>query len=57
MPDSKLLQGSRGAIAIGYHKQAEIEWLPQNSRHVVFADYAPEANDVDSVESDLGLVM
>lgn len=55
MPDAKLLQESGGAIAIGHHNEAEIEWLLQNSRHLVFADYAPEAYEVDSVESDLGM--
>lgn len=57
MPDPKLLQDAGGAIAIGYHSEAEIDWLLQYSRHLVFADFQPESYDVDSVESDLGLAM
>jgi LacI family transcriptional regulator len=55
MPDPTLLQGSSGVIAIGRHDDAEIEWLRRYSRHVVFADFAPPTDELDSVHCDLEL--
>ena len=55
MPDPKLLQAASGVIAIGRHGEAEIAWLKRHSRAVVFADYAPADDEIDSVESDLVL--
>ena len=57
MPDPKLLQAASGVIAIGVHGDDEVAWLKRHSRHVVFADYAPRDDDIDSVESDRNLAM
>ncbi|MEO6300307.1 MAG: LacI family DNA-binding transcriptional regulator [Paracoccaceae bacterium] len=53
MPDPKLLQAASGVIAIGAHVDAEIAWLKRHARHVVFADFSPPDDEIDSVESDL----
>ena len=55
MPDAALLQGASGVIAIGRHDDDEIAWLTRHSRNVVFADFAPTTDEIDSVESDLRL--
>ncbi|MGF9567627.1 LacI family DNA-binding transcriptional regulator [Neorhizobium sp. JUb45] len=53
LPDQILLQGASGVIAIGQHKQNEIDWLQNNCRNIVFADFKPRRNDLDCVYSDL----
>jgi LacI family transcriptional regulator len=55
MPDPKLLQAASGVIAIGRHEADEVAWLKRHARHVVFADFAPADDELDSVESDLAL--
>ncbi len=57
MPDPKLLKATSGVIAIGVHEDAEVAWLKQHSRHLVFADYAPPDDEVDVVHSDRKLAM
>jgi LacI family transcriptional regulator len=57
LPDAALLQGASGAIAIGLQREPEIAWLKRHSRHVVFADFAPDSGNFDSVQSDLPLAM
>nr|WP_272213721.1 LacI family DNA-binding transcriptional regulator [Marinicella sp. W31]MDC2879673.1 LacI family DNA-binding transcriptional regulator [Marinicella sp. W31] len=53
--EAALLQGMTGVIAIGKHRPHEIEFLEENSRHLVFADFVPEAQRFDCVSSDLAL--
>lgn len=53
MPDPVLLQGASGVIAIGRHDDAEIDWLRRHGRHVVFADFSPSTDEIDSVQCDL----
>lgn len=55
MPESTLLQGASGVIAIGRQTDEEIAWLEQNARLLVFADYSPDSDDYDSVQANLGL--
>jgi LacI family transcriptional regulator len=57
MPDEKLLADASGVIVIGKHSDAEIAWLRSHARHVVFADFDPKIDELDSVFSDLGLAM
>ena len=57
MPDPKLLQATSGVIAIGKHDEADIAWLKRHSRALVFADFAPLDDEIDSVESDRTLAM
>jgi LacI family transcriptional regulator len=52
MPDPKLLQATAGVIAIGMHEAEEIAWLKRHSRFLVFADYIPEDETIDSVAAD-----
>jgi LacI family transcriptional regulator len=52
MPDPKLLQATAGVIAIGMHEADEIAWLKRHSRFLVFADYIPEDETIDSVAAD-----
>ena len=57
MPDPTLLQSASGVIAIGRHEDAEVTWLKRHSRNLVFADFAPLDDELDSVQSDLVLAM
>jgi LacI family transcriptional regulator len=57
MPDPKLLKATSGVIAIGAHEPAAVAWLKQHSRFVVFADYAPQDDEIDAVHSDRKLAM
>jgi LacI family transcriptional regulator len=53
MPEASLLQSASGVIAIGHQTDDEIGWLRRHSRNIVFADFTPPSDDVDSVASDL----
>jgi len=57
LPDPKLLSDASGVIAIGRHTEEEVEWLRQHSRIVVFADFCPQEDLDDSVESNIKLAM
>jgi LacI family transcriptional regulator len=57
LPEASLLQSASGAIAVGRHSDAEIEWLRLHCRNLVFADFSPSVELVDSVESDLRYAM
>jgi LacI family transcriptional regulator len=57
MPDASLLQSASGVIAIGRQNDVEVAWLRKHARHLVFADFAPSSDEVDSVQSDLTLAM
>ena len=57
MPDATLLQQATGVIAIGRHEQDEIDWIRSHNRNVVFADFSPDDDEIDAVESDLVLAM
>ncbi|MBL8599213.1 MAG: LacI family DNA-binding transcriptional regulator [Devosia sp.] len=57
MPDANLLQSASGVIAIGRQQELEIAWLKRHARHLVFADFAPDDDDADSVQGDLGAAM
>ncbi len=57
MPDPKLLQSASGVIAIGMHEDTEIAWLKRHNRFLVFADFAPPDDEIDSVQSDRTLAM
>ena len=52
-PDAAILQSVAGLILIGRHSDEEIRWITSHNRNVVFADYEPEDDSFDSVESDL----
>lgn len=56
-PDVGMLQSASGVIAIGRHDEEEIEWLTSHARQLVFADYAPPDDQLDSVQADLRLAM
>jgi LacI family transcriptional regulator len=55
VPEPTLLQGASGVIAIGHHSDEDIAWLERHSRHVVFADFMPPSDELDSVGSDLAI--
>ena len=57
LPDPKLLKATSGVIAIGKHEEAETAWLKQHSRHLVFADFPPPDEEIDSVHADRALAM
>ena len=57
MPDPKQLRATAGVIAIGLHAAPDIDWLKQHSRFLVFADYVPQDEDIDSVAVDRPLAM
>ena len=57
LPDPKALNAASGVIAIGAHDPTEVAWLKRHSRFVVFADFAPPDDSVDSVHSDRTLAM
>lgn len=52
-PDPKVLDQTSGLICIGLHEAEEIDWLKTHARHVVCADFTPEDDEIDAVESDL----
>ena len=56
-PDPKLLRATSGVIAIGKHEDADVAWLKQHSRHLVFADYLPPDEEIDCVHADRALAM
>jgi LacI family transcriptional regulator len=53
MPDPTLLQSASGVIAIGGQTDAEVAWLNKHARHIVFADFTPANDELDSVQGDL----
>jgi LacI family transcriptional regulator len=55
MPEASLLRDASGVIAVGRHAEEEVEWLRSHSRNLVFADFSPELDTNDSVESDVQL--
>lgn len=57
LPDASVLQSATGVIAVGKHTDAEIGWLRQHSRTLVFADVCPTTDMFDCVESDLHKAM
>lgn len=57
MPDATLLQSASGVIAIGRQDDSEVAWLQKHARSLVFADFAPPTDELDSVHSDLVLAM
>ena len=57
LPDPKTLKSTAGVIAIGPHSPDEVNWLKRHSHLVVFADFAPPDDTVDSVHSDRSLAM
>ncbi|AJY44622.1 LacI family DNA-binding transcriptional regulator [Martelella endophytica] len=52
--EAAMLQGMAGVIAIGKHRDHEVEFLAQNSQCLVFADFVPQDERFDCVYSDLG---
>ncbi|MGV3551592.1 LacI family DNA-binding transcriptional regulator [Rhizobium sp.] len=55
MPEESLLADASGIIVIGKHSDNEIAWLRQHARHVVFADFDPRDDALDSVFADMDL--
>ena len=55
LPEASLLRGASGIIAIGRHDENEIAWLKRHNRNLVFADFSPPTDEIDSVETDLVL--
>jgi LacI family transcriptional regulator len=52
LPDAELLESMSGVIVIGKHSDSEINWFIEHARHVVFADFDPRVEAIDSVFSD-----
>lgn len=57
LPDANLLRDASGVIAIGRHTEEEVAWLREHSRTVVFADFSPDIDLEDNVESNIQLAM
>lgn len=55
LPEASLLAGASGVIVIGKHSDNEIAWLSEHAPHVIFADFDPRSDLIDSVFSDVGL--
>lgn len=55
LPEAGLLESASGVIVIGKHSTEEITWLTEHARHVVFADFDPKTDRLDSVFSDMAL--
>jgi LacI family transcriptional regulator len=53
MPDPKALSDVDGMIVIGWHSETEVDWIRSLGRNVVFADFHPQGDDLDSVHCDL----
>ncbi len=53
LPEASILRSASGVIAIGRHDEHEIEWIMRHNKNVVFADYMPVDDAIDSVDSDL----
>ncbi|QQA43865.1 LacI family DNA-binding transcriptional regulator [Pelagovum pacificum] len=53
LPEASVLKGVPGLIAIGFHSQEMIDWILRHNRNVVFADFRPDDDSVDCVDSDL----
>lgn len=53
LPDPVILQGAAGVIVVGKHSPREINWLQDNCRNLVFADFNPRRDELDCVYSDL----
>jgi LacI family transcriptional regulator len=53
LPDPVILQGASGVIVVGKHSPREINWLQENCRNIVFADFNPKRDELDCVYSDL----
>lgn len=53
VPDAKMLRDVAGVIVIGWHSDEKIKWLTSHNRNIVFADYTPDGDGIDAVESDL----
>ena len=54
LPDAALLSGASGVIVIGKHSDTEIAWFREHAPHIVFADFDPRIEALDSVFSDMG---
>ncbi|MFK4259767.1 LacI family DNA-binding transcriptional regulator [Agrobacterium tumefaciens] len=52
-PSEALLNAASGVIVIGKHSSGQIEHLKKEARHLVFADFDPGSDELDSVFSDL----
>lgn len=57
LPEAAILQGANGVVAVGHHYGEEVHWLRRHSRHLVFADFAPDDDVDDSVMSDVSVAM
>ncbi|MDQ0322695.1 LacI family transcriptional regulator [Pararhizobium capsulatum DSM 1112] len=55
LPEASLLEDASGVIVIGKHSDNEIEWLANHTRQLVFADFDPKDDRLDSVFADVGL--
>lgn len=55
MPEQGLLLEASGVIVIGKHSDHEIDWLREHARYVVFADFDPRDDTIDSVFADMEL--
>lgn len=52
LPDPEIIAAASGVIAIGMLEDDHIAFLKSHARHLVFADYAPQDDEIDAVESD-----
>ena len=57
LPEARLLSQAAGVICIGEHDDDEIAWFKTHARHIVCADFIPDDDDIDAVESDRALAM
>lgn len=52
-PAADILRNVSGLIIIGNHSEDEVNWIASNNRNIVFADFHPQGDSNDSVDSDL----
>lgn len=51
--DPALLRDVAGLLVVGWHAPEEVSWLVSHNKNIVFADFSPGGDGLDSVESDL----
>ena len=52
-PKAAVFKNLAGLILIGHHSDEEIQWISAHNSNVVFADYKPDGDTVDAIESDV----
>ena len=52
LPDREVIAAASGVIAIGMLDDEHVAFLKTHARHLVFADFAPQDDEIDAVQSD-----